>query len=109
MTHFGKILHTMLIGSNLPMNNSYDGATRYFAVDDTLYKPIHIPTYEDTPENIERCNNCVFCDCVYENVNRCITINGVDFESAKRTRKPKPKAEPLESTLMPIAHAKSNK
>ena len=90
------------------MNNNYDGATRYFAVDDTPYKPIHLPTYEDTPENIERCNKCVFVDCIYATVDRCIIVNGVDFEYAKRTRKPKPKVERQESVLMPRAHARMN-
>ena len=91
------------------MDNAIDGATRHFEIDEqTQYKPIHLPTYEDTPENIERCNKCVFTDCIYANVDRCILINGVDFETAKLSRKPKPKAEKLESVLMPRAHAKLN-
>ena len=61
-------------------------------MDNAFVELIHEPSYEDTPENIERCNKCIFVDCVYENVNRCIIVNGFDFESAKRTRKPKPKA-----------------
>ena len=61
-------------------------------MDNAFVELIHEPSYEDTPENIERCNKCIFVDCVYENVNRCIIVNGFDFEYAKRTRKPKPKA-----------------
>ena len=88
------------------MDNTSDGATRHFEIEEsTPYKPIHLPTYEDTPENIERCNRCVFTDCIFKSVDRCILINGFDFESAKLSRKPKPRPEKLESVLMPIAHA----
>ena len=81
------------------------GSTIHYEIEPQApYKPIHIPTYEDTPENIERCNQCVFTDCIYANVDRCILINGIDFERAKLSRKPKPKPEKQESVLMPIAH-----
>ena len=54
------------------MNNDVEGATRYFYIESpTPYKPIHIPSSEDTPENIDYCANCTLPDCKYDTLEQC--------------------------------------
>lgn len=54
------------------MDELFVGATRHFENEPAIAsKPIHIPTTEDTPQNIDYCMGCTLTDCRYKSVERC--------------------------------------
>lgn len=74
------------------------------------YKPVHVPTYEDTAENIDYCSKCPHDDCIYETLEICQECKCASKRKYVKTEKWKQhnvsRQEKLSGALMPIAHAK---
>ena len=64
------------------MDSILIGATKHFENEIPLhYNPIHTPTTEDTPENIDYCMDCPLTDCKYKSVERCKEAGRVEPKS----------------------------
>ena len=61
------------------------GTLHFEVVEVAPYKPIHNPTEEDTPENIEYCMSCPLPDCKYGSIEACKRHNCSEIKRRNRT------------------------
>ena len=95
------------------MNNIISATTHYEITIQEPYKPIHIPSFEDTPENIDYCAKCPHDDCIYPTLELCkknkSEAKNRYTKSEKWSQGNISKQSTTKIGLMPVAHAKHNR
>lgn len=94
------------------MNNIISATMHFETTLQEPYKPIHISSQEDTPENIAYCANCPHDDCIYQTLDQCKTNECASKGKYTKTKKWVQRniigLYNPDGLLMPIAHAKHN-